>query len=106
MSIYRLIMIDPVSGLANTGGTYPGCSIENQSACDPQQFANQADAVQYAKDHNEIPVSVATAADAWNVVAGAKQITDDMIIKPSILDTLQSSPLAIGIGAYLLYRLL
>jgi hypothetical protein len=66
--IYRLIV--DMGDRADTGATYPSCSRTNQSACNPIEFSTVAAAVQYATDHDEIPVIVPDAETAWGMVEG------------------------------------
>lgn len=77
--VYRLIM-QTAPGRVDTGATYPGCAQNNTSLCQPVQFATLQNAVDYAKAHNEIPVAVSSADEAWRIAAGAQPINPNQII--------------------------
>lgn len=77
--VYRLIM-QTSPGRVDTGATYPGCAQNATQYCQPVQFATLTDAVNYAKAHNEIPVSVASADEAWRIASGAQPINPNQII--------------------------
>lgn len=69
--VYRLII--PTSpGRVDTGGTYPGCSLDNQPACRPYQFGSIQEAYDFAAANNEIPQLVGSADEAWDIVYGRK----------------------------------
>lgn len=82
MAIYRLIL-ETAPNRVDTGATYPGCSQANASACKPMQFVSINDAVQFAKDHGEIPVRVNSVSEAWAIVEGRKPIDEANIITGS-----------------------
>lgn len=99
--IYRLILFTPREGLPeggtyDTGANYPGCGPDNTNACQPRQFNRLQDAYDYAALNNEIPVEVANADEAWDIVAGRK------VPQTSIF----SNPVVLGVGGLLLYRFL
>jgi len=78
--VYRLIM-QTAPGRVDTGASYPGCAQNNTALCQPAQFATLKAAVDYAAAHNEIPVSVSSADEAWRIIAGAQPISPQQIIK-------------------------
>lgn len=103
--IYRMVL-QTSPGRVDTGATYPQCSPDNPAACQPQQFASVQDAIDYASANGETPVLVASAADAWDIAAGRRPIAPEMILaQPSILSSLMSNPIALGVGALLLLKM-
>lgn len=80
--VYRFIMSTPnnINGRIDTGASYPGCSVENPSACQPQQFYTIDDAVTYALSHSEIPVMVASADEAYGIIAGTIPLDASKIV--------------------------
>lgn len=68
---YRLIIQSGISGY-ESGATYPGCTRDTASLCHALSFATIQDAFYYAHQHNEIPVVVQTADEAW-VIADAEE---------------------------------
>jgi len=77
-------------GRVDTGATYPGCAQNNTALCQPVQFATLQAAISYASAHNEIPVSVASADEAWRIAAGAQPINPNQIFStgPSMMTLL------------------
>jgi len=67
--IYRLIMVTEPNRI-DTGATYPGCSRDNPDACRPIQFKSVGEAISHAFKHDEIPVQVQSADQAWGIVSG------------------------------------
>lgn len=80
--LYRFILVSS-SGLADTGANYPQCSIDNQPACQPMQFATLADAIDYAYGHGETPYRVLTAAETWDLISGAIPEDQGRILPPN-----------------------
>jgi hypothetical protein len=99
--VFRLIL-EYSPGRVDTGATYGGCSQANAGACDPQQFANVQDAVNYAKSRGETPIRVTSEDEAWLVANGQKPITDSMVIRGDgsfSLSSLTSDPMMLGVVA-------
>lgn len=68
---YRLIIVSE-PGRIDTGGTYPGCSLDNQGPCRAVQFTTIQEAYDYAEQSNEIPLLVGSVDEAWDIVYGRK----------------------------------
>ena len=81
MAVYRLILAG--TNRYDTGATYPGCTIDNQQACDPVAFDTLEDAVDYAYAHGELPVMVFSEQEAWNIAAGA--VVDQSRVLPPVV---------------------
>jgi len=79
MEVYRLIL-ETEPGRVDTGATYEGCSQNNKDACQPVQFANVQDAINFARQRGEIPVHVPNAQVAWDIIEGRHSISENMII--------------------------
>ena len=96
--IYRLILAT-APGRVDTGASYPGCAQNNTGACIPIQFSTIQDAIDYAKAHNEVPVQVASADEAWKIIAGAMPINPSQVLStgPSMM-----TMLLIGLAAIFL----
>lgn len=120
--IYRLIE-ETSPGRVDTGATLPSCSIDHPENCDPRQFADTAGAFAYAASRNEIPVIVASAAEAWNIVEAenrARQLhtqytgpsaspaptTGQGGAPTGIVATLEANPALLAVGAFLIYKML
>jgi len=110
MPTYRLILegTDPTVGTYwATGATYPGCErVLNPTPCDGQSFFSLQEAIDYAKGKGEIPVKVSTLQDVDDILAGTKQITDDMILNGGggIFGNI-STPVLVGGGLLILMML-
>jgi len=64
----ELVTADDDGWRFDTGANYEGCSRDNPTACDPQQFKTEADAFYYAQIHQEIPLRVTSETQAWDLV--------------------------------------
>lgn len=99
-TIYRLlIMSERRDGSVESGATYAGCSRSNPTGCQPLTFANMDDALFYCSEHNEIPVAVASADDAWDIVDGKKTVDPNMILSTAGIST---PLLLVGVAAAVL----
>src|SRR5262245_4320838 len=96
--VYRFILVT-APGRVDTGASYTGCAQNNTQACQPVQFATLQNAIDYAKAHNEIPVQVSSAEEAWRIVAGAQPINPNQILStgPSL-----TTMLVLGAAAFFL----
>lgn len=84
--IYRLLLKNPAGGpFVESGATYPSCSRTNPGGCVPLEFANRDDAMYYSKTHNEIPVWVNSAEQAWNIIEGKEPIPSSISIGSVLL---------------------
>jgi hypothetical protein len=103
--VYRLILAT-TPGRIDTGASYPGCAQNNTQACIPIQFSTIDDAVNYAKSHNEIPVQVASADEAWKIIAGAQPINPSQILGrgPDMMTLLLIGGALIFVGPMLLKK--
>lgn len=78
----RLLIVDATTGVVDSGATYPTCSQSNQNGCNPVQFQNMTDAINYAYAHGEYPYQVFSSNEAWAIVAGDITIDPNKIIPP------------------------
>lgn len=98
-TVYRMLLQES-NGTVNSGATYPGCSRSNPDGCKPISFANMDDAVFYSKGHNEVPVRVHDAEEAWAIVEGRIPVSES-----SIFSGLDISPTMIAVGLAALFML-
>lgn len=84
--VYRLLLKNPAGGpFIESGATYPMCSRDNPDGCKPIEFANKDDAVYYSNNHNEIPIWVNSAEQAWNIIEGKEPIPSQTSIGTLLL---------------------
>ena len=95
MSITRFLLIN-ANGSVESGANYAGCARDHPELCDPQHHASLTEAVAYATAHGEIPVTVASADDAFKIIEAG-----------GLAGGFSWGELAAGaIGGYFLYRAL
>lgn len=103
--IHRFILQTPDLSFStgfryDTGADYPQCSISNTAACQPMQFGSVQDAINYALAHNEIPVSVQSSAEVWNIIAGNQPVP------PALTGGVSNMSLGlIGLGLLFVHKL-
>jgi hypothetical protein len=99
MSAYRLYLKNTLPDgtvVYDTGATLPGCSLTNQQACDPVEFATLQEVLDYAAARGEVPRECVDVNEVWQIVASGEQ--------PAVgMDT--SSMLLLGGGLLLLFVL-
>lgn len=104
MAFYRMIY-EASPGVFDTGTNYLGCNrLTAPEMCQPVQFAVLEDAIKYAEDHNEVPIRVTSLEEIDAIIAGTKQVTNDMILSSGFLSNIPI-PVIIG-GAVLLFMVI
>jgi hypothetical protein len=101
---YRFILA--TDGGYATGSNRAGCSQTNSANCDPQFFTDLQTAIDYANSNGEVPYSVDTSQEPWDLIACKIAIDPAKIYDPrGVLHGSGTQWILIAAGAAALYFL-